>query len=304
MRYLVLTTRPEDNLYGDTSDTYSFPKQYLKHFEPLERGETIVALLYEPRRGKGRESYVAWATLHAAPEPDPTNLEWWRVHYDGKVQPFPHLVPRIDEGYAFEALLRDTPRISHGAVLQGRSVREIAVSDLVSIFRHAGLGAFTWEDTILTDEAITERQRRVVHTLVRERRFQRHVLEAYDFRCSISGLGYFEGVHFARGGLVEAAHIRPVGGSYGGEDHISNGLALTPSLHGLFDAGLFTLEYRDSGVVVKTSALLRHVDLRPSSCIAHLPLTDGMQVSLPRQAMQWPSREHLLYHAQRIFRPS
>ena len=73
---------------------------------------------------------------------------------------------------------------------------------------------------------------------------------------------------------------------------------------GLFDSGLFTLEYQDGRVVVKTSPALRHLDLTPSSRAARLPLADGLQVEMPKQHTQWPSHEYLLYHAKCIFRSS
>lgn len=59
MRDRVLTTRPEDNRSGDTPTTYAFPNRYRALFQPLDQGQEIMAVLYEPRRGQGRQSYVA-----------------------------------------------------------------------------------------------------------------------------------------------------------------------------------------------------------------------------------------------------
>jgi hypothetical protein len=41
------------SIYTDRPDSYEFPPQYLKFFEPLTRGEPIVAVIYEPRGGSG-----------------------------------------------------------------------------------------------------------------------------------------------------------------------------------------------------------------------------------------------------------
>ena len=68
MRALVLDSFAGSN-YADSPDSYEFPPQYLTFFEPLTRGEPVVAVIYEPRgdRNEGRMAYVGWATLASAP---------------------------------------------------------------------------------------------------------------------------------------------------------------------------------------------------------------------------------------------
>lgn len=94
MRYLVLTTRPEDNRYGDTPTTYTFPNRYRAFFQPLDGGEEIMAVLYEPRRGQGRQSYVAWTTIRQPAVPDPDDPQLWQVRYEQDVRPFRVWSPR------------------------------------------------------------------------------------------------------------------------------------------------------------------------------------------------------------------
>ena len=77
---------------------------------------------------------------------------------------------------------------------------------------------------------------RVEQTLTRpfrEEAFRRQVRQAYGNTCAFSGLRLING-----GGRpeVQAAHIRPVASN--GPDSIRNGLALTGTLHWLFDRGL------------------------------------------------------------------
>jgi putative restriction endonuclease len=62
------------------------------------------------------------------------------------------------------------------------------------------------------------------------------VLRAYSQRCAISGLRLING-----GGRAEvaAAHIRPVEAN--GPDIVSNGLALSGTVHWMFDRGLIGL---------------------------------------------------------------
>lgn len=71
---------------------------------------------------------------------------------------------------------------------------------------------------------------------LRDRAFRRLVLRAYDERCAVTGLKLING-----GGRAEvaAAHIRPV--ERNGPDIINNGLALSGTVHWMFDRGLITL---------------------------------------------------------------
>ena len=62
------------------------------------------------------------------------------------------------------------------------------------------------------------------------------MLEAYDRRCA------FTGFHFINGGgraEVEAAHIKSVQDR--GPDVVQNGLALSGTVHWMFDRGLLTI---------------------------------------------------------------
>jgi putative restriction endonuclease len=71
---------------------------------------------------------------------------------------------------------------------------------------------------------------------VRDRVFRRVVLKAYDERCAITGLKLINGGGRAE---VEAAHIRPVEAN--GPDTVQNGLALSGTVHWMFDRGLVGL---------------------------------------------------------------
>ncbi len=84
----------------------------------------------------------------------------------------------------------------------------------------------------------TERQRVVseVSRLSRAADFRQRVLFAYGSRCAVTRVQLR---------LVDAAHILPVGAP-GSSDHVANGIALSPTYHRAFDAGLIYLddEYR------------------------------------------------------------
>ena len=69
--------------------------------------------------------------------------------------------------------------------------------------------------------------------VMRDRVFRQVILKAYDSRCAITGLRLINGGGQAE---AEAAHIRPVEAN--GPDIVSNGLALSGTVHWMFDRGL------------------------------------------------------------------
>ena len=76
---------------------------------------------------------------------------------------------------------------------------------------------------------------------IRDANFRRHVCAAYGDRCAVTGLRIING-----GGRseVQAAHIWGVG--EGGPDVVQNGIALSGTIHWLFDRHLISLtdDYR------------------------------------------------------------
>jgi putative restriction endonuclease len=84
-------------------------------------------------------------------------------------------------------------------------------------------------------QVLTKERLRVVTAVSRWSRaagFKRKVLFAYGNRCAVTRLQLR---------LVDAAHILPVGAP-GSLDQVPNGIALTPTYHRAFDAGLIYLD--------------------------------------------------------------
>ncbi len=71
---------------------------------------------------------------------------------------------------------------------------------------------------------------------IRDRIFRTRVLKAYDRRCAFTGFQFINGGGRAE---VEAAHIKSVGAK--GPDVVQNGLALSGTVHWMFDRGLLTI---------------------------------------------------------------
>jgi putative restriction endonuclease len=87
------------------------------------------------------------------------------------------------------------------------------------------------ESPAVTTEFVASRRRK------RDASFRAQVLAAYNQRCAVSGFqALLGGTLFC----LEAAHVH--WHSHGGPSTVANGLALTPTLHKLFDHGAWSLD--------------------------------------------------------------
>ena len=289
MDTLILSSRRSENPYADTEQTYVFPRQYLPRFEPLTRGADMLALIYEPRRGGGRESYVAWAVLTGPPTALPDGL--FEVRYDGRLIPLPRLCRRVDvEGQPFELRLKATPKAQWGSVLQGQSVRPISVDEAVAILTAGGV--IGQPSQLPTSGA---RATELVRRSIRDRGFRGQVLAAYGFRCAVTG--FAAPANEARA-LLDAAHIRPVSAS--GSDHVRNGLSLSAGVHRLYDEGLVTFGYAGGGVRLEVSPWLSSLTLTGQG--GQLRLEPDTALILPTDERIWPDPDALAWHGTHVFR--
>lgn len=310
MRALVLESFVGSD-YADSPASYEFPRQYLRFFEPLSRGEAMVAVIYEPRgdRNLGRMAYVGWTLIQDPPvvsgRANTRGQRLYRVQYADPYREFDRVVPREATGQPVETWLRFLERgRARNVATFGRAVRPLIEEDLqlimslgfpngVERFNLEGPSGHEFAAAITTEE----RSRRLITAVQREARFRDDVLAAYQHRCALSGLAV--GTSPSRAyGLLDAAHIRPVGSS--GADTIANGMALTPTLHRMFDKGLFTLAYRGNSLEVRTSPHLGHEMIHGREGF-ELRLADGLGAVVPASDASRPSREALDYHHSQIF---
>jgi hypothetical protein len=139
--------------------------------------------------------------------------------------------------WALEAAIRDgLCAFAHQVSARDPAGLKTSVEEVVINFRPDQLGAYLdWlnpPSVLGRQKALRARRRRreTTERVVRDARFRKQVTEAYAHRCCLCGFG---------GGVVEAAHIRPV--EDGGPDVVPNGLALCPTHHRLFDKGYVRL---------------------------------------------------------------
>lgn len=307
--------------YDDTPTGYEFPARYRRVLEPLSRGETIQALIYEPRGrdGAGRMSYIGLAVLTEPPfevaRDRATGERRWRVNYVSTYKDFDRPVPREIGERPLEAWLAAVPhgRLRNSAT-RGQAVRAISDEDFVHILALGFVGDIqellelrsneypTRDEHAAPVTLVAERARRLAEVVQRGALFRDRVLDTYERRCAITGFTVGPSSPIRIPVLVDAAHIRPV--RHDGSDDISNGLALTPTLHRMFDAGLFTLRYSAGHLEVVTSPVLAEGMITSPDGRFQLLLDTGVRARLPTQPRSWPSPDQLRFHERNVYRAS
>lgn len=245
MGYGVFIHR-SDSIYDDSpAERYQFPNQYLGRVQSCI-GDWIV--YYEPRKVAETRGYFAIAKIERV-VPDPTTSGMYLALIEpGSYLDFVSPVPFTDASGAVieQGVLNEQGRISGRAQ---SAVRPISPSDFNRIVT-LGLNesepllprtgekmpGFDEQQAPFEFEQSRDRASFTVSRIVRDRIFRRTVLRAYSERCAISGLRLINGSGRAE---VAAAHIRPVEAN--GPDIVSNGIALSGTVHWMFDRGLIGL---------------------------------------------------------------
>lgn len=240
-----------DSIYDDSpAKQYQFPKQYLTRVSACI-GDWIV--YYEPTKVVGSKGYNAIAKVDQV-VPDPIVPDMYIALIEpGSYLSFPNPVPFVGaEGVVERGLLNEAGRISGRAQAAVRPISpqdfdrilELGLAEDHPLLPRLGMPEQLPELPAQFDESqapfVFEIERERVQTLtsrpMRDRMFRRVVLRAYGERCAVTGLKLING-----GGRAEvaAAHIRPV--EHSGPDSINNGMALSGTVHWMFDRGLITL---------------------------------------------------------------
>ena len=246
MGYGVFIHR-SDSIYDDSpAERYQFPRQYLDRVQSCV-GDWVV--YYEPRKVTETRGYFAIAKIERV-VPDPAaNGMYLALIEPGSYLDFVNPVPFSSAlGVVEQSVLNEQGQISGRAQ---SAVRPIPPGDFNRI---VALGfnesepllprvgeegpplGLREEQSPFEFERSRERVSFTVSRILRDRIFRRIVLRAYSERCAISGLKLINGSGRAE---VAAAHIRPVEAS--GPDIVSNGIALSGTVHWMFDRGLLSL---------------------------------------------------------------
>ena len=296
MTKAVLLHKP-DSMYDDLpAERYDFPKTYLTRMQQTV-GDWVV--YYEPRSarsGKGKLSYFATAQVREIiPSPDVED-RYWAIMEPNTFLKFEVLTPRVLDGSVIErSLTSDAGKLKSGGLSQSafRFLSEAEFATIINYGLPADLPDWDGQPDAMRgiSDSGTPFERPVVERLVsrpyRDLAFRHQVRRAYDYRCAMSGLQLRNG-----GGNpeVEAAHIMPV--AHKGPDDPRNGLALSHTLHWMFDRGLI-------GIGADYSILVSHNKV-PRDVVNRLLLPD-LKLQLPKDPELAPHPKYLAYHRENIF---
>jgi len=306
MAHAVLIQNPKSIYKDRPGEAYHFPRRYLGTLGN-SIGDWVV--FYEGR--SGAFGYVAvQKVLEIVPDKDLAD-HFFAILDLASLWTFEKTISRTDPtGRAFEASLRgDNGRpMSGGANVS--AVRRLSRQEFAAIvniglspahepsnFPRNGplpsvagddLGGFAenaqaFDHAPLADfrpEVLTSRK-------LRDASFARQVKAAYGARCAISGLSLRNG-----GGRpeVEAAHIRAV--QHGGPDSVRNGIALSGTLHWMFDRGLISIS-EDMDILVSHNKV-------PDETARRL-IAPGQKLLLPADPRLRPHPEYIRYHRENVF---
>ena len=262
-------------------------------------GDHIV--YYEPRRSSaalsstgGRQSYFGVARVTEIIE-DKKLADHYYALIDEYLD-FDRPVPFAEGNEYYETALRKNDGSTNKGAF-GRAIRLIPDDEFDRILK-SGFAP------ILTDSPAADAtrlpgffeppapfERPIVEMTVsrpfRERSFMHNVRAAYANRCAITGLRLING-----GGRpeVQAAHIQPV--SSKGPDSVRNGLALSGTVHWMFDRGLISV-----GDDYKILIAKNHV---PDEAVRLL--NQNGKINLPKDETRHPNAHYLKFHRDEVFK--
>lgn len=247
MGYGVFIHR-SDSIYDDSpAERYQFPRQYLSRVEACI-GSWII--YYEPRKVLDTRGYFAVAKVaRVVPDVSAPGMHIAVIEPGSYLEFSTPVAFNGPGGRVEQGVLNAAGRISGRAQA---AVRPISPSDFERILllglsdteallprsgaSHQGTDGFHEEQAPFDFETPRDRVALMTSRIVRDRVFRRIVLRAYGERCAITGLKLINGGGRAE---VEAAHIRPVEAN--GPDIVTNGIALSGTVHWMFDRGLISL---------------------------------------------------------------
>lgn len=293
-----------DSGYRDLLEKhYHFPKMYLSRAEP-SIGDWIV--YYRPGKGKLDRVYTAIAEVESI-LPDPESAK----HFYANVKPGSYLafdtpVPlKTDNVYANRLIQRADGKPNG---LAQAAIHPINDSDFWAILDRGfesvdgdelprtndderPIGELELGESLQAEYVVPSPRRSVEITYnkkVRSQVFRRQVIRAYDKTCAFTGLRFINGGGRAE---VEAAHIQPVEAN--GPDVIGNGLALSGTVHWMFDRGLLSLS-NDGEILIS-----RHVNNIDEANRLLLP---NREARLPKLPAHRPHESYLAWHRDNCFK--
>ncbi len=278
-------------------EVYHFPNQYLSRVAQAV-GDWVI--FFEGRRGGSRGYYGVQRVERIVPDPSDGNCSFAMLDRASELS-FETNVARLrEDGQPYETGLP----LARGS--NTSAVRLISEMDFAAIVS-AGLRATDGPEALSRDGVLPEvpgfaegqepfrmpgegdaRPLVLSSRRFRDASFARQVKRAYGARCAMSGLALRNGGGRAE---VEAAHILPV--EENGPDTVRNGLALSGTLHWMFDRGLLAVD--GDGTILMAEGSI-------ASEAADRLLTPDRRLIVPQDAALRPHAEYLRWHREKRFK--
>lgn len=296
----------EQSVYDDLPAVhYHFPKQY------LDRARRVVddwILYYESGKNGGRKSFTAMAKVQDIIPDLAQDGMFYAIIENRSYVPFERLVPFRIDGVIANSLLAKPDGSANGG-LAISAVQAITDADFIKIME---LGLPDESDVLprrdqdiddedeaigevretAQDDFIFDAKRPIVEVLVsqkkRSRAFRTNIIAAYDQRCAFTGMRLINGGGRAE---VQAAHIKSV--SADGPDSINNGLALSGTVHWMFDRGLLSVSKENDILVSRHINNVEEVDRL---------IVKDRKVLLPKKCAHWPHPIFTQWHRENRFK--
>ncbi len=285
----VFIHNPDTPYDDDPATRYHFPRMYLKRAKPVI-GDNV--LFYQSGKKGG---YTATARVESI-TPDPKDPEG---HYYANIlprsyTPFSKNIPFRLNGKPANAFLDN----GDGTVNRGKqvwAVRPISEEDYMKIvalaavevselprFDNAEFEVGEANQDPFVFDAERETVEVVLNKKVRARLFREKVISAYDKQCALTGMRLINGRGRAE---VQAAHIKSV--EYDGPDSVNNGIALSGTIHWMFDRGLVSVSDDYEILVSRKVNNADEVDRL---------INKDRRVILPKNEAEWPHSKYLAWH--------
>lgn len=286
----------EDSRYEDRPwAVYQFPEIYLSRASQMV-GDWIVYM--EPVKA-GRKGYHAVAKVDRI-TPDPGSPGMYLAIIDA------NSYLDFDHNVAFQSG-RDYPErsvLNEAGNVSGRAQAAVRPIPMEDFNRIVGLGLNTQgelpprSDAEFASASVAEEQipyefeqdrvEMLTKRTIRDRIFRTRVLKAYDRRCAFAGFQFINGGGRAE---VEAAHIKSVQDK--GPDVVQNGVALSGTVHWMFDRGLLS--------IADNAEILLSNHINDVEGVRKILREDG-RAEFPDSARERPDQTFLRWHREHCFK--
>jgi len=285
-----------DSRYDDRPwEVYQFPENYLSRASQMVSDWVV---FMEPVKA-GRKGYHAVGRVQQI-TPDPRHEGMYLAIIDpASYLEFDRNVPfQIAGNYPERSVLNDAGKVSGRAQSAVRTIPDADFNRIIALGLDAGDELLPRTDAEISGLGVAEQQaayqfeqdRTQMLTLrtVRDRIFRTVVLKAYNRRCAFTGFQFINGGGRAE---VEAAHIKSV--SAKGPDVVQNGLALSGTVHWMFDRGLLTLS--------DDRRILMSNQINDVDGVRKILLPEGLAM-FPERPEHHPDPKFLEWHRENCFK--